>query len=54
MYYYFAKEELSHAFTSPAVCTAIAIGLLAGCAGNMGSNSASPLGLSPQVRTAPQ
>ena len=39
-------------FTS-AVCTAIAIGLLAGCAGNMGSNSTSPLGLSPQVRTAP-
>jgi hypothetical protein len=36
-----------------AVCTAIAIGLLAGCAGNMGSNSTSPLGLSPQVRTAP-
>ncbi len=39
-------------FTS-AICTAIAIGLLAGCAGNLGSNSASPLGLSPQVRTAP-
>lgn len=32
---------------------AIAAGLLAGCAGNMGSNSTSPLGLSPQVRTAP-
>ena len=39
-------------FTS-AICTAIAIGLLAGCAGNIGSNSTSPLGLSPQVRTAP-
>ena len=39
-------------FTS-AVCTAIAIGLLAGCAGNTASNSTSPLGLSPQVRTAP-
>ena len=39
-------------FTS-AVCAAIAIGLLAGCAGNMGSNSTSPLGLGPQVRTAP-
>jgi hypothetical protein len=39
-------------FTS-AICTAIAISLLAGCAGNMGSNSTSPLGLSPQVRTAP-
>jgi hypothetical protein len=38
-------------FTS-AVCT-IAIGLLAGCAGNMGSNSTSPLGLSPQGRTGP-
>jgi hypothetical protein len=36
-----------------AVGTAIAIALLAGCAGNMGSNSTSPLGLSPQVRTAP-
>lgn len=39
-------------FTSM-LCTTIAIGLLAGCAGNMGSNGASPLGLSPQVRTAP-
>ena len=36
-----------------AVCTATAISLLAGCTGNMGSNSTSPLGLSPQVRTAP-
>ena len=39
-------------FTS-AACMAIAIGLLAGCAGNMGSNGTSPLGLSPQARTAP-
>lgn len=39
-------------FTS-ALCATIAIGLLAGCAGNMGSNSAPPLGLSPQLRTAP-
>jgi hypothetical protein len=39
-------------FTS-AVRAAIAAGLLAGCAGNMGSNTTSPLGLSPQVRTAP-
>ena len=39
-------------FTS-AVCTTISIGLLAGCAGNMGSNNTSPLGAAPQVRSAP-
>ena len=39
-------------FTS-AVCATISIGLLAGCAGNMGSSNTSPLGLSPQVRSAP-
>lgn len=39
-------------FTS-AVCSTIAIGLLAGCAGNMGSSNTSPLGLGPQARTAP-
>lgn len=39
-------------FTS-AFCATIAIGLLAGCAGNMGSNSISPLGLSSQERTRP-
>jgi hypothetical protein len=39
-------------FTS-AVSSTIAIGLLAGCAGNMGSSNASPLGLGPQARTAP-
>ena len=39
-------------FTS-VVYTAIGIGLLAGCAGNMASNSTSPLGLGAQVRTAP-
>jgi hypothetical protein len=39
-------------FTSE-VCAVIAVGLLAGCAGNMGSNSTSPLGLSPQARIAP-
>jgi len=39
--------------STSAVCTTIAVGLLAGCAGNMGSSNTSPLGLSPQVRTAP-
>lgn len=39
-------------FTS-AVCATIAIGLLAGCAGNMGSSNTSALGLGPQVRNAP-
>ncbi|MGB6714977.1 MAG: hypothetical protein WBE30_15245 [Candidatus Cybelea sp.] len=39
--------------STSAVCTTMAIGLLAGCAGNMGSSNTSPSGLSPQVRTAP-
>jgi hypothetical protein len=39
--------------STSAVCTTIAIGFLAGCAGNMGSSGTSPLGLSPQTRTAP-
>ena len=39
-------------FTS-AVCATIAIGLLAGCAGNIGSSNTSALGLGPQVRNAP-
>jgi hypothetical protein len=51
--HYFAKESYRMRLFSSAVCTAIAIGLLAGCTGNMGSNSTSPLGLSPQSRTAP-
>lgn len=38
--------------STSALCTTIALGLLSGCAGNMGSSSTSPLGLSPQ-RTAP-
>jgi hypothetical protein len=39
-------------FTS-AVCTTIAIGLLAGCAGNMGSSNTSPPAFGPQMRTRP-
>lgn len=39
-------------FTS-ALCTTMAIGLLAGCAGNIGSNNTSPLGISAQTRSAP-
>jgi hypothetical protein len=47
------KESYRMRLFTSAICTAIAISLLAGCTGNMGSNSTSPLGLSPQVRTAP-
>jgi hypothetical protein len=36
-----------------AICTAIAIGLLAGCTGNTASNGTSPLGLNPQVEPLP-
>lgn len=39
-------------FTS-ALCTTMAIGLLAGCAGNIGSNNTSALGIGAQARTAP-
>ena len=35
-YYYFAKESYRMRLFTSAVCTAIAIGLLAGCAGNIG------------------
>jgi hypothetical protein len=36
-----------------AVCTTIAIGLVTGCAGNMGSSSTMPLGPNPQTRNTP-
>jgi hypothetical protein len=48
-----AKETYRMRLFTSAVCTTVAIGLLAGCAGNMGSSNASPPAFGPQVRTRP-
>jgi hypothetical protein len=53
LYYYFAKETHRMRSFTTAICTAIAIGLLAGCTGNTASNGTSPLGLNPQVEPLP-